>query len=1272
MGLAVSLKTLRTYGHFTELAATSMGTSFSLPTIGRSSNSSGYIIWVAFQWRDVAGGAVEKIRAIETTDSNYIAAWNILVDCYNDPVAIASKHVRALLECPTASKESPEALMATSDALVANYKALETLKIPFAEAFPVYAVVFQLGEQTHYVWESQRRERTLLTVDELAKFLRVRSQALKNSQPAKGLRGAGKTKSDSRNRPPARNMHSRYFSQANFQKNKTHVYSSRIKTKCHLCKSEHHILSCERLAGAAPEDRIKIVEAAGLCTNCLRANHKTNVCLLGPCKKCRAKHHTMLHVDGSVATAKQCAHIKFNKYTTPALLSTAVLSVLGCDGKPHECQALLDTRAESHFLTIKLANKLRIPGREVDVPISGINGTGTRAKQAVVASIASRVEDYTVAVQFLLLPKITEALPSRKIVAEKLSVPANIQLADPGFDNPGEIDAILGIGVFYTLLRSGQVILDDSSLILQNTKLGWIGAPNDTRQVTRAVRCHTAVGSLHEQLEKFWRVEQAPENNIISREEELCEKHYANNTWRDESGKYVVRLTFRENVNQVGRSYTHALKRLHALKGPLARKPAIREQYAEFLSEYLALGHMERVDVPLRDDGCYLPHHAVTKQSSHTTKLRVVFDASAKTSTDLSLNNVLMVGPTIQDDLFTILVRFRSHAIALTADIAKMYRQILVDPRDRKYQQILWRYGKSEPIQTYRLNTVTYGTASASFLATHTLHQLANDEARWFPRASVILKEDFYVDDLLTGARTVAEATQIRDELSELTSREGMQLRQWDSNCPELIEGFGDACSDVLIRLDISNTIKTLGINWNAKRDTISYKVRQSINSGEISKRVILSEITQLFDPLGLLGPVIISAKMMMQELWQLKSSWDEGVPENIKNAWQAFRRDLLSSENIQFARKITNDNANLELHGFCDASERAYGTCIYARTSGKENSVQLICAKSRVAPLKTQSLPRLELCGALLLARLYKAVRNALRRIKLNRVVFWSDSTITLHWINTSPHTLKTFVAHRVAEIQEATASEQWRHVASEHNPADLISRGVAASELVENELWRSGPPWLRESEQYWPSSVLEPIQIPEIKNVLVLTASSESFNLLRRYSSINKLKRVIARCFRFVRNASNCRESRTKGELTVEELKKAEIAIIKSVQREAFADAIKQTESGRGASASMVELSPFLDDQGILRVGGRLAKSDLSYDQNHAAVLPKNHFTTDLIIRENHVRVGHGGAQATLNAVREAFWPLNGRTSVKRVIGRCVICRRAKPTIPVYRISD
>ncbi|XP_043504537.1 uncharacterized protein LOC122525681 [Polistes fuscatus] len=914
------------------------------------------------------------------------------------------------------------------------------------------------------------------------------------------------------------------------------------------------------------------------------------------------------------------AHVELHHSQAPALLLTAVVHLLDRDGRPHECRVLLDSGSEAHFLTIRFANLLRIAKRDVNVPISGVNQTETRVKQAILATLKSRTENYALKLQFLLLPTVTNRLPSQRIPQEELTIPAGIQLADPKFYEPANIDAILGVEIFASLWRAGQSIRLNENLMAQGTVLGWLVMSTGATRTPQSVNCHTATVDLNSQLEKFWKIEEVAESSIRSHEENLCEAHYRSNTRRDDTGRYIVRLPFKEE-NQLRGSYTSALRRFHALERSLSRKPKIRDEYIKFLSEYEELGHMTRIEGGPHEDRFYLPHHAVLKHTSITTKLRVVFDASAKTSNGKSLNNVLMVGPTIQEDLFALLIRFRSRAIAITADIAKI------------------------------LNTVTYGTASVSFLATRTLHQLASDEFNRFPRAAIALKEDFYVDDLLTGARTVKEAKQVRDELISITAGAGMHLRQWASNCAEILKDL-DTADNNIINLDSSGTIKTLGVNWNAAEDNISYTVKRAADPSKVTKRVILSEISQLFDPLGLLGPVVINAKMMMQRLWQLKSTWDEDVPADIYKIWQEFRQNLHTLEEIRFARNVAGDGEEMEMHGFCDASERAYGACIYVKTLGKNPTLRLVCAKSKVAPLKTQSLPRLELCGALILSRLFKATKNALRRNDFCRTIFWADSTVVLHWLNTPPHTLKTYVAHRVAEIQESTARELWRHVSSEHNPADLISRGVTPAELRESKLWKSGPVWLIQPESNWPHSRLEPIEIPEKKRIVTHAKVATPFELFRRYSSFVKLKRIIVYCVRFARNSRNLKEKKIMGELTVDELKGAEIIAIRLIQEEAFPEIIKLIKSGKEVCALFSVLSPFVDNLGILRVGGRLARSNLPYEQRHPALLPKDHTITNAIIHEKHHQIGHGGTQATLNALRESFWPINGRSSVKRVI--------------------
>ncbi|XP_043496425.1 uncharacterized protein LOC122520402 [Polistes fuscatus] len=825
----------------------------------------------------LSGPAAEKIRVLEITADNYPIAWKTLVECYDNPLILINKHVRAILEGPPIDSEFPSSLIAASDALSANYRALVATKKVFVDQFAIAAHLSRMDPATRLQWEQRYSRDALPTVDEFVIFLRDQGNALVNSQPAEHSKRINNSR---RNAPlgPERNFRSRnlmrneprFNSPRNWPRFPTEdkfkrIPQARLSRVAYVARGiTHRSVSCY----CEPSPRS--AEESWLTPICVVIVYKLVTA-------CSGGHHELLRSNGVGGAECTC---RAPSLAAPALLLTAVVHLLDRDGRPHECRVLLDSGSEAHFLTIRFANLLRIAKRDVNVPISGVNQTETRVKQAILATLKSRTENYALELQFLLLPTVTNRLPSQRIPQEELIIPAGIQLADPKFYEPANIDAILGVEIFASLWRAGQSIRLNENLMAQGTVLGWLVMSTGNTRTPQSVNCHTATVDLNSQLEKFWKIEEVAESSIRSHEENLCEAHYRSNTRRDDTGRYIVRLPFKEE-NQLGDSYTSALRRFHALERSLSRKPKIRDEYIKFLSEYEELGHMTRIEGGPHEDRFYLPHHAVLKHTSITTKLRVVFDASAKTSNGKSLNNVLMVGPTIQEDLFALLVRFRSHAIAITADIAKMYRQIIIDPRDRKYQTILWRRQESDPVKTYRLNTVTYGTASASFLATRTLHQLASDEFDRFPRAAIALKEDFYVDDLLTGARTVREAKQVRDELISITAGAGMHLRQWASNCAEILKDL-DTADNNIINLDSSETIKTLGVNWNAAEDNIGYTVKRAADPSKVTKRVILSEISQLFDPLGLLGPVVINAKLMMQRLWQLKSTWDEDVPADI------------------------------------------------------------------------------------------------------------------------------------------------------------------------------------------------------------------------------------------------------------------------------------------------------------------------------------------------------------------------------------------------------
>lgn len=884
------------------------------------------------------------------------------------------------------------------------------------------------------------------------------------------------------------------------------------------------------------------------------------------------------------------------------------------------------------------------------------------------ATIKSRLTNFQRTLTFCTIPRIAGLLPDNQINRTDLRIPANLRLADPEFHRPGKIDMLLGTGTTLSCLSIGQINLSNQrnvDLVLQKTQFGWIiggGILSASRSNHK-----TFVHNIQFDLQKFWEVEEGAVERFRSIEDQACEDHFLATVTRDDSGRYMVALPFNEKRDQLGESRSRALNRFLTLERKLGRDPELKEKYTQIMDEYRELGHMKQVTT-IHTPGFYLPHHAVFKPSSSTTKVRVVFDGSAKTNTDLSLNDTLRTGPTIQDDLFSLLVRFRMHAYVITGDIEKMYRQFLVRPEDRAYQRILWR-DPHEEIKTYELTTVTFGLAPAPYLAIRCLHQLATDEEHDFPEAAARIKRDLYVDDLLTGADSITQARSLQCQISTLLMRGGLNIRQWASNEPKLLLGLNKDLIHPKILGDAS-VMKTLGVSWDARQDVIRYSVQRT-TTNEVTKRTILSTIAKIYDPLGLLGPVTIIAKMMMQRLWALKITWDESVPANIYTEWTNFAIDLQLINDIEFSRFVRSKNARrTELHGFCDASEKAYGACLYIRTTDQFGHIHahLLCAKSRVAPLSQITLARLELCGAALLATLSQTIQSALTH-NIDKTVFWTDSTIVLSWLRKQPCTLKTFVANRVADVQRKTDIKSWRYIRSADNPADLISRGMTSAEFSNSHLWRNGPEWLTQEQAKWPSArftICE--ELPELRTVTCLAGSiTQTDEILRRYSCIQKLRRIVAYCLRFRTNY------RTTGLLSIEELQNANNRIIKLLQAVTFASDIADLKAGNLSNTSKLQpLSPFLDEQGILRVGGRLQNSTLPFEQRHPILLPRGHHISKLIIRDSHQRNHHAGITATLYDVRLRYWPIDGKNATRQVIRQCVRCFRMKPPTVEYVMGN
>ncbi|XP_039311874.1 uncharacterized protein LOC105204988 [Solenopsis invicta] len=954
--------------------------------------------------------------------------------------------------------------------------------------------------------------------------------------------------------------------------------------------------------------------------------------------------------------------------STPQLMTSALIYIQGDNHKQIKCRALLDTCATANFITESMVNRLKLPVTMQSLSISAINGTSTESKGIVHITIQSIHDDFTKSLTCLTIPSITDFVPSETFPRNSVKIPRNIRLADPDFHLPQPVDLLIGSGATLSLFAVGQISLSNEKhdLYIQKTRLGWVIAGNATSQRPANPICHLT--RLEELISKFWKIEEVATNKSLSPEEIACEEHYQRTVSRNEDGRYIVRLPFRKINARLGDSRVIALKRLSALERKLNANSTLKIEYTKVIDEYINLNHMSEIEEP-EDDGYYMPHHSVIKESSNTTRVRVVFDASAKTSNGTSLNDTLMVGPTVQDKLISHLLRFRSYNYVLTADIEKMYRQILVHDEDRRYQRILWR--KNGKIKTFQLNTLTFGIASSPFLAIRTIQKLADDERSSYPRAAEVIESHLYVDDLLTGTETIDEARKLRDDIISLLALGGFSIRQWASNDKRVINDLPMNALHENFALNTDRALKTLGVSWNTRDDGIYYSTNPIKNIGKITKRSILSEIAKIFDPLGLLGPIILYIKKIMQDVWRCGLQWDESVPQNIYTEWLEFIKQWEAMSRVSFPRKLLIENCqDVQLHGFCDASNVGYGACIYVRSTGEcgDTIVRLLCAKSRVAPLKTVTIPRLELCGALIVAQLYKEIKDVLD-FPINKIVFWSDSTIVLHWLNTSSYLLKTYVANRVESIQEITGSHEWRHVRTADNPADAISRGQLPRAFTQNKVWSSGPSWLVEEEDKWPKQDPQIIEIPELKkNVCLITEAHDfGFGLINKHASYYKLRKIVAYCRRFrPRNEYS-------GPLHAKELDEAEIRVLRWLQASRFADEIaKLKKNNLSHTNKIAKLNPFLDENGVIRVGGRLQASNMSFAQKHQILLPSRHSLTDSIIRETHERHYHPGIVTTLHLVRQKFWLLDGRNQVRKIIRSCARCFRFNAQVVEHKMGN
>ncbi|XP_048483851.1 uncharacterized protein LOC125489994 [Plutella xylostella] len=519
------------------------------------------------------------------------------------------------------------------------------------------------------------------------------------------------------------------------------------------------------------------------------------------------------------------------------------------------------------------------------------------------------------------------------------------------------------------------------------------------------------------------------------------------------------------------------------------KNSVLRKEYISFMREYEELGHMSvsKFKYKSGEEHFFIPHHAVFKYSGDVPKIRVVFNGSCVTSTGVSLNQCLHTGPKLQRDITDILFNFRRHKIIFICDVKQMFRQTVIDESDRKYQLILWWESPDQPLLTYELCTNTYGLRCSPYIANRTILELAEQERESLPRAAAVLRTDVYVDDIITGTDSESDALSLQQELITLMKSGGYELRKWISNSSAILQGLPDDHKQLPLLFENSenpHTVAVLGVLYDPVRDVFSYKLNLGASSSD-TKRSILSVVARIFDPKGWICPVVYWVKCLLQRFWLNKLDWNDPLPSDLLREWQAFREDLVNLKRLAIPRcTMTKPASSYSLHGFCDASELGFAAVLYLRSSNQDGSVSvhLLMAKSKVAPLRTRpTIPKLELCGAVLLVKLLNHVSLCLQRsVEFEEIVGWTDSMISLAWINTSPHTLQVYEANRVSQIQNSAVTITWRHVPGNLNPADVASRGSTALTLLSHPLWWE-PAWLTQNESAWPSREVErPSELP------------------------------------------------------------------------------------------------------------------------------------------------------------------------------------------------
>lgn len=839
--------------------------------------------------------------------------------------------------------------------------------------------------------------------------------------------------------------------------------------------------------------------------------------------------------------------------------------------------------------------------------------------------------------------------------------------------------------------------------ILHNGRASLLSPCTNNIQVKEKFSCHTPNLNLQSSTsdqtretdnlgyQVFQRTE-CDDNLDLSIEDRVFLETLDQQTYKDEANTWVAPLPFRSPRNRLPNNRLQAVKRLSSVRRNLDKKPQMKKDFIGFMQKLFDAKQAEPAPPLTEGQECwYLPLFGVYHPRK-PDQIRVVFDSSAKHE-GVSLNDVLLRGPDLNNTLMGVLIRFRKEPVAVTADVQQMFYCFTVCEEHRDYLRFLWYEDNDlqKPVKDFRMTVHVFGNSPSPAVAIYCLRRTASEATESTPEAKEFVMRNFYVDDGLASFPTEADAIKILQTSQEMLAESNIRLHKIASNSSSVMQAFptedwAKGVKDFDFGGESPPLQRSLGLGWNLVTDSFTFCV--SSEEKPLTKRGILSTVNSLFDPLGFVAPVTVGGRNIMRELSVEQYDWDAPLPTAKQEQWKLWRDSMKELEQLEIPRpyvsvSLATQTQYRQLCVFSDASDIAIAAVAYLKTVSMtgECHVGFVMGKSKLTPRPAHTVPRLELCAAVLAVEMADFIKREMD-IDIHSVQFYTDSRIVLGYINNTSRRFYVYVSNRVTRIRESSHPQQWHYISTEQNPADHGTRPLAAADLKSTN-WFSGPSFLSRSQQRNTAPVdnfelIHPDQDQEIRpevtaiNTKVSVASKYLLGAQRfeRFSSWKSLVRGISRLIKRVRNEVKSPDSESnKGEDA-----QATAVIIRATQREIFCKEIEHLSKGDQIQrqSPLVKLSPFLDRDGLLRVGGRTSSADMCFDDKHPVIIPKTH-TATLLVRHYHEQVAHQGRHFTEGALRSAgLWLIGGKKFVSTVIHKCVTCKKLRGKPQEQKMSE